>query len=73
MPACLPEAECQVALAEADGRVRGIEFVRAHEATIVVHLAAADGLLSASDFLCSEQHSATLPGALITHRLKLKA
>ncbi len=61
MSACLPEAECQVALAEADGGVRGIELVRAHEATIVVHLAAANGLLTASKCSYSCSYSATLP------------
>ena len=53
MSACLPEAECQVALAKADGGVRGIELVRAHEATVVVHLVLSNTSLTVSQ--CSIQ------------------
>lgn len=70
MSACLPEAECQVALAEADGGVCGIELVCAHKATIVVHFAAANGLLPTSEMLPSELQC-NVARADISHRMKL--
>ena len=67
MPACLPEAECQVALAEADGRVSGIELVRANKAAVVVHLAAVDGLLSACIMLSASSTVQRCHGQVITN------
>ena len=39
MRACLPEAECQVALAEVNGRVCSIQLICADKATFIVHRA----------------------------------
>ena len=68
MRACLPEAECQVALAEVDGRVCSIQLICADKATVIVHRARYCGLDCVEKL--TEEHSPDfLPVTLSKRRL----
>ena len=68
MRACLPEAECQVALAEVDGRVCSIQLICADEATIIVHRARHCSL-GCVEILTKEHSPDFLPVTLSKRRL----